>query len=296
MNRQGCISGRLLKTVGCLAAYLPLVFGLVQVPKILGQSRADDKAAKLPTFEVVSIKPYPSSYWPTAGYPPRFTADKFIWKNTIAQDLLVYAYDLRDPKLSNRQRLIPGGEKWMFWEWFDVEATMSDESISALNKLRPSDQKIYKRQLLQSMLMDRFKLKVHHVTRGAPAWELVVAKNGPKNMERVPDSTDGVPAFPDFNHAQYTAAPVARLIEFLEGLEDVPVLDKTGLTGRYNFKIAFSRDPDTRLLPGQSLPSTNDSEPTIGDALQEQLGLKLVRVKIPLDEIVIDHIEKPSPN
>jgi uncharacterized protein (TIGR03435 family) len=126
---------------------------------------------------------------------------------------LVYAYDLRDPKLSNRQRLIPGGEKWMFWEWLNVQAKMSDENIAALSRLSPGEQEVYKRRLLQSMLEERFKLKVHHVTRDAPAWALVVAKNGPKNMKRVADTAEGIPAFPDFNHARFTAAPMAALID-----------------------------------------------------------------------------------
>jgi hypothetical protein len=64
----------------------------------------------LPSFEIVSVKPYPSNYWPASSYM-EFTADGFNWRNTIAQDLLVYEYDLRDPKLSHRARLIPGGEK-----------------------------------------------------------------------------------------------------------------------------------------------------------------------------------------
>ena len=162
--------------------------------------------------------------------------------------------------------------------------------------LNPRDQEGYRRQLVQSMLVDRFKLKVHHVTRDAPAWALVVAKNGPKNLKREPDGAEGIPAFSDFNHAQFRAAPIDRLVSLLIALENVPILDKTGLIGKYDFKIVFSRDPDTPMLPGYSLPPTNDSQPTIFDALKDQLGLKLVPLTLPLDEIVIDHIEKPSPN
>jgi uncharacterized protein (TIGR03435 family) len=86
------------------------------------------------------------------------------------------------------------------------------------------------------------------------------------------------------------------LILLLQDLENVPIIDKTGLTGKYNFQLEFSRDPDALLPPGLSLPPANDSEPMIFDALKDQLGLKLVPIKLPLDEIVIDHIEKPSEN
>jgi uncharacterized protein (TIGR03435 family) len=82
----------------------------------------------------------------------------------------------------------------------------------------------------------------------------------------------------------------------LRMLENAPVVDKTGLTGKYDFKLEFSRDPDAPMLPEKSLPPGNDSEPMIRDALVDQLGLKLERTELPLDEIVIDHIEKPSPN
>jgi uncharacterized protein (TIGR03435 family) len=66
------------------------------------------------------------------------------------------------------------------------------------------------------------------------------------------------------------------LIDLLTMLEHVPVLDKTNLTGKHDFKLEFLRDPDTPVLHGVSLPPTNDSEPMIRDALVEQLGLKLV--------------------
>ena len=268
---------------------------LAYVSQIHVQSGPDAETAALPSFEVVSVKPYPRNYWPTFSYK-RFTADGFVWRNAIAQDVLVYAYDLRDPKLSNRQRLVPGGEKWMFWEWFDIQARMSDKNIAELSRLGPDEQELYKRQLLQSVLLDRFKLKVHHVTREAPAWELVVAKRGPKNLKRAPDNVEGKPNFPDLNHARFEAAPIAMLVDLVRVLENVPILDKTRLTGKYDFQLEFSRDPDAPMPPGTSLPLANDSEPTIFDALQDQLGLKLVPIKVPQDEIVIDHIEKPSEN
>jgi uncharacterized protein (TIGR03435 family) len=273
-----------------------LLLVLAQVPQICAQSKPESATSTLPSFEVVSVKPYPHNYWPTFSYK-RFTPDGFIWRNTIAQDILVYAYDLRDPKLSNRRRLIPGGDKWMFWEWFDIQARMSDANIAALSELAPNEREAYKRQLLQSMLADRFKLKVHRVTTEAPGWELVLAKNGPKNMKREPDNAESRPVPSDLNHIRWEAAPVSMLVDLLEDLENAPVLDKTRLAGKYDFKLEFSRGsfaPPTP--PGVSLPSTNDSEPTIRDALQDQLGLKLVPISVPLDEIVIDHIEKPSPD
>ena len=259
------------------------------------QAQSANATIDLPSFEVISIKTHPVGYWPTFAQR-RFTADGFVWKNAIAQGILVYAYNLRDPKLSNRQRLIPGGEKWMFWDWFDIEARMSDAEITTLQELSPDGQETYERELVQSMLADRFKLKLHHVIRNAAGWELVVTRNGPKAMKHEPDGMASRSSWSDLDHVEYDAVPIAWLIQFLEGFENAPVIDKTGLKGKYDFKLEFARDSDMPLSPGNSLPATNGAEPSIFTALQEQLGLKLVRVTIPLDEIVIDHIEKPSPN
>jgi uncharacterized protein (TIGR03435 family) len=274
---------------------MSLVLVLAHESQIRAQSKPDNGISALPSFEVVSVKPYPSSYWPTFSYK-RWTPDGFIWRNTIAQDILVYAYNLRDPKLSDRRRLIPGGEKWMFRDWFDVQARMSDANIAALSELSTDEREVYKRQLLQSMLADRFKLKMHRVTVETPGWELVVAKNGPKNMKRKPDNAKTWPGTSDLNHIQYQACPVSFLAGLVEDIENAPVFDKTGLTGKYDFDLEFSRGSFAETPPGVALPPTNDSEPTIREALKDQLGLELVPIRIPLDEIVIDHIEKPSPN
>ena len=274
---------------------MSLLFGLTRVSQFPAQSQSDRATATLPLFEIISVKPHPANYWPTSSHM-EFTPDAFIWRNTTAQDLLVYAYNLRDPKFSRRARLIPGGGKWMFWDWFDVQAKMSEENIAALSKLSPDQRELYKRQLIQSLLADRFKLKVHHVTREGAAWELTIAKGGPKNMQRESDEVEGRPYFADLNHAQFKAVPIANLVELIRILKDSPVFDKTGITGKYDFKLEFARDSETELAPGEVLPPTNDSEPTIVDALHDQLGLKLVPIRIPFDEIVIDHIERPSPN
>ena len=111
------------------------------------QSQPDAQPSPLPSFEVVSIKTYSHNFWPTSGSPLRFTADGFVTHNTIAQDLIVYAYDLRDPKLSSRQRLIPGGAQWMFWDWYDIQAKMSDAQIAAVNTLTPAQRDAWQRQL-----------------------------------------------------------------------------------------------------------------------------------------------------
>jgi uncharacterized protein (TIGR03435 family) len=278
-----------------LLVLIAAAVALATLSESQGRPKSDGGAGLLPSFEIVSIKPYPHNYWPTSSFM-EFTADGFNARNMIVQPLLVYAYDLHDPRFENRQRLIPGGEKWMLWDWFDIQARMSAENIAELRQLNANEREVYKRQLIQSMLADRFKLKVHPVSRESLAWELILAKGGPRNMKTAPDGEESRPFPSDLNHIRWQAAPISMLIDLLTDLEQAPVIDKTGLTGKYDFKLEFSRETDAPLPPGVSLPATNDSEPLIRDALVDQLGLKLVPTKIALDEIVIDHIEKPSPN
>jgi uncharacterized protein (TIGR03435 family) len=262
------------------------------LPAVQIQSQS---AGQLPSFEVVSVKAHPHGYWPTYDRF-EFTPEGFICRNYTAQDLLIYAYNLRDPKLQNRQRLIPGGQQWMFWDWFNIEARLSEKNIADMKALQGEQLEQYKRELVQSVLIDRFSLKVHHVNREAAGWELHLARNGPKNMQKAPENIRPRPFPIDMNHIQWRAAPISMLIDLLVDLEQAPVVDKTGLQGRYDFKLEFARDPDARMPPGVSLPATNDFEPSIFTALKEQLGLQLVPAKMSLDEIVIDHIEKPAPN
>ncbi len=71
------------------------------------------------------------------------------------------------------------------------------------------------------------------------------------------------PSLTDLNYVSFEAAPIEMLVHFVRGLENVPVLDKTGLTGKYDFQLEFSRASDEPLPPGVSMPPANDSEPTI---------------------------------
>jgi uncharacterized protein (TIGR03435 family) len=86
----------------------------------------------------------------------------------------------------------------------------------------------------------------------------------------------------------------------LQMVEDCPVVDKTGLKGRYDFELKWERTPETMSPPGTTMvpaaPAGESARPSIFKALEEQLGLKLVPVRAPMEGIVIDHIEKPSAN
>jgi bla regulator protein BlaR1 len=273
---------------------------IVQAPHVRAQIQTHDLGSKAPSFEVVSIRGYKSGYWPTSpsSLEPSFTADGFTWKNAQTQGLITYAYDLRDPKL--QVGLIPGAPKWIRSEWFDIRARFSDSDIEKMSKMKSVEREAYRRRLIQSLLADRFKLQAHLVSKEGLAYELVVMKGGPKNMKiATPGGPEGINAV-DSGDLQYYGTPLEALLMILpQMLQDSPVIDKTGLTGKYDFELKWARDAETWRPTGPgSAPEapTDGSRPSIFKALEEELGLKLLPVKTERKGIAIDHIERPSPN
>ena len=248
-----------------------------------------------PVFEVVSIRTHEPGYWPTFERK-EFAADGFTWFNTQAQGIIVYAYDLRDPKLGPNP--IPGAPKWIRSDWYDIRARLSQSDSEKMKGLNAKDRDAFQRQLLQMVLNDRFNLKAHFVSKLSLGYELVAARKGPKIRVASPNETSGVDWI-DAGDGQYHGVPLDALVMLLQMLENCPVVDKTGLKGRYDFELKWDRDPEAMLPSGTTLTPTarsGESRPSIFKALEEQLGLKLVPVKAPIESIVIDHIEKPSPN
>jgi uncharacterized protein (TIGR03435 family) len=251
----------------------------------------------LPSFEVVSIRAHERGYWPSFERH-QFTRDGFEWLNTQAQGMIVYAYDLRDPKLG--PNLIPGAPKWIRSDWYDIRAKLSASDIEKISKLNRHERDAYQRELLQSLLIDRFRLKAHLVSKPSLAYELIVAKNGPKKIKEAAAGESSSIDWVDAGYGQYHAVPLDALTMLLQMQEDCPVVDKTGLKGQYDFELKWERPAETMPPPGTSIvpsaPSGDSARPSIFKALEEQLGLKLIPIKQPLESIVIDHIEKPSPN
>jgi uncharacterized protein (TIGR03435 family) len=273
------------------------VCGYAHSSRLIAQSPADTNEVRLPEFEVVSIRGHEQGYWPTFERK-EFTSNGFTWLNAQPQAIIVYAYDLRDPKLG--PELIPGAPKWIRSEWYDIRATLSGSDIMILSRLSPQQRDSYRRRLLKSLLANRFKLKAHLVSRESLTYELLVAKGGLKNLKEASPGEDPHVDWVDAGYGQYHGVPLDALVMLLKMHENCPVVDKTGLTGRYDFELKWERTPETMPLPGASSvpspPSGDTSRPSLFTALREQLGLRLVPLKAPIESIVIDHIEKPSPN
>ena len=146
-----------------------IVLGFVNAPQIRAQSPSASEAPSL-SFDVVSIRPF-RTYSGMTGCT--FMPGRYSCKNAAVKWIIVQAYNVLG-------MLISGGPNWASSDPYDIEAKESDALYAALEKL-PREQRLEKQRLLiQSMLADRFHLKVHRETKELPVYALVVAKNGPK--------------------------------------------------------------------------------------------------------------------
>jgi uncharacterized protein (TIGR03435 family) len=191
--------------------------------------------------------------------------------------------------------LLTGGPSWIRSERFEIQALMPAGSpIYTLDQFMKGDAPKLE-QMLQAMLAERFKLTVHQETKEVPAYALVPGKGGPKlTRPAAEDKTNfGMRRQADPN-GQISNKIVGRKTElrdfaFLLLLTTRrPVIDRTGLTGEFNFDLEFA--------PFDSADPAESSAPSLFTALQEQLGLRLENTKAPLDGLVIDHAERPSDN
>ncbi len=184
-----------------------------------------------------------------------------------------WAYRVGDPQVS--------GPDWIRRDRFQIIAKASGT---------PSDDQL--RQMMQSLLAERFKLEMHREPKTMRAFTLVVAKGGPKLTAAQVDTQPGVKGRLKWIATAYSMADLAN---FLSDNTDAPVVDETGIKGRYDFTIDlspyFSVDtPIRRDEAGQILSAAFQT------ALQAQLGLRLESRKTPVEMLVIDHAERPSEN
>jgi uncharacterized protein (TIGR03435 family) len=262
-------------------------------------------AAALPVFEVVSIKPNKSG---TMMMSAMFTPDGISVTNFPVHMLLHEVFGISDNQILGE----PG---WLNSDHFDIEAKVAAEDVPKLKDLKPTE----RWAMLLPVFEDRFSLKFHHETRDLTQYELVVAKGGLKIKEAAQDETNANGLKSPFGKSGgggmmrmqtgdviAQGVPIANLVHYLSFfLLHSPVIDKTGLTGKYNFELKWAPDeteggmarpPDgSQPEAGNPAPSATTG-PSIYTALEEQLGFRLEARKEPGDVIEIDHIEQPSPN
>jgi len=236
-----------------------------------------------PSFEVATIKPNEGA---GGGKGFRISGRTFNSLHTSLSDLIMFAYDVHSKQIVN-------GPDWIDKDKYDVTFVPDTEGA-------PSNRQW--KTILQKVLADRFQLTFHHDKRELSVYVLTVAKGGPKNLTKSDSTGDGfsVPLRPvpgGFSMPIHNAMMSDFTGFALQGaVLDRPVLDQTGIVGRYDFTLTWAplgTEFGGALPPPQS---TDNPPPGLFTAIQEQLGLKLDAVKAPADVMVIDKAEKPSAN
>ena len=259
----------------------------------------------LPSFDAASVKPTDDSRKPARFQP----GGRFAAPSVPARILLTLAYGL--PFSSGNGGMI-GGPDWLDSQQYDVEAIAQGN---------PTQDQLH--LMVRSLLADRFKLAAHWEGRQLPIYALVIAKLGKTGPQLVAHSADNstcqdAPAQPPAppqpggvtsrlmppcgggffvspGHlvAESTVADLAKAISWFDQIDRV-VVDRTGLSGIFDITLDYA--PSVTGQAEAVVPADPSLPSTIFTALQEQLGLRLVPDKGPVEVLVIDHVEKPSEN
>jgi uncharacterized protein (TIGR03435 family) len=241
-----------------------------------------------PSFAVATIKPSNPSTPRSQTKTIRVYGRQYLTQNTSLADLIEVAYGVHPSQIK--------GFSWVAENKFDLVGVPDGEG-------QPSGKQWL--TMVQKLFAERFKLAFHREKRDISVYLLSVGKSGLKNMT-VSESTSPFPSGLEFIPSAEGLSLPARntaMGQFAQMLQQVvldrPVIDKTGLAGRFAFGFTFT--PDESQFDGHPprLPTptnTTNSSPGLFDAIQQQLGLKLTPETAPADVLVIDHVEKPSAN
>ncbi len=250
---------------------------------------------KLPTFEVSTVR---KSNPDTQESNLDLGAAGIRSSNLPVMFLLKFAFNLNDG--SNDQ--VIGAPSWILSLPFDIRAKVDAAAAARIGEMSTDDRIAITRKMVQTLLEDRFQLKVHHESRELSVLALTIAKGGSKltvvSNTRA-SSTTGAGSWTGFHNpgageTEGRDVPVALLVSALSSKPEIGgrlVLDQTQLIGKYSFKLTWM--PEEQHAP---VDGSGPNGPSLFTAIQEQLGLKLEPRKVPVDCVVIDHIEQPDPN
>ncbi len=252
------------------------------------------------TFEVASLRPSGSNSGDDVrvgggavgapvgqmGGPGTSNPARIFYSRASLQRLLMNAYQVQADQLS--------GPDWLAAEKFDITANIRRGSTQAQVNV-----------MLQNLLIERFKLALHHTTKDGPVYELTVAKTGSRLTPASPEAHTRMETahVSGLQRKTCRACSMADLIEGVQGFDDkrmAPdrIVDKTGLSGKYDFTLEYvsSSAPGTPLKLS-ALQSQSNAGSDVFAALEKQLGLRLDKGRAAVDMVIVDHIEKtPAEN
>ena len=205
--------------------------------------------------------------------------------NTTVADLIAFGYSVHPKQIT-------AGPAWIESDKYDLTVQPDVDGL-------PNERQL--RSLIQQVLADRFHLTLHRDKKELSAYALILGKDGPK-LTRSSGDPNGLPGL-FFRGLGVLPATNANMDNFADLLQaavlDRPVVNKTGLTGRYDFTLKWTPEEGQFASLGARIPPPSgdpDAPPGLFTAIQEQLGLKLDAVKTPVEVLVLDRLEKPSEN
>jgi len=280
------------RPIGLLAALLAVLSG----PCLHAQAPILDEPNYTPTltFDVATIRlapPPDANFHVSVSSPPR--SSRFETTNFPVKALLQIAYGYDAP--------VVGAPDWVGNTFYNIQARSDEAADARLAKLTDNEVRLEKRNAIRVLLAERLELKTHLETRNTAIYNLVLDKGGikmkaspapppPANGEApLPPKPFNVQAHGSQHGLEFvgTNTPVRAITGTLSSMVEAPVVDKTGLTGIYDYTLQFGREWSAR---------DPESWPSIFTAVQEQLGLKLESVHESVPNLVVDHITKPTEN
>ena len=244
--------------------------GVGEAARAQGDSAPQEMAKDAdPDWEVATVRPSD----PNAGN------DKFdvvgrhaIVQNQTVEIMLMFGYGLQKSQIVD-------APDWVKTQRYDVDGVANVDGRPDVKQFQ---------SMVRKLLGERFGLKMHMEQREMPVFALTVAKGGTK-MEKSPDDPNGV-----LNEDVRNSDGQRRLRFTNTSMKDLallmlPVVDQTGLEGRYNFQLSYTKDESRAPTDGSAAPS-------LFTAVQEQIGLKLEPVKAPAPALVVDQVQRPTAN
>jgi len=265
----------------CLVLALAFITGLN--PAARAQPGRSDSTTRSATtgnaqFEVATIKPHNPN---VPGFGIAITGRRFTGVNVSVRSLMAFAYTLHPRQIVDA----PG---WIDSERFDIIAEAA-EGDGASMKL-----------LAQGLLTDRFHLAFHRTRKELSVFELLPAKSGPKLADYPGDPNGkGTFGFHALGSMEVRDGAMADFVGWMQRyIVDRPVVDHTGVAGRYTFNLTWKPDefqftPIARALP---VDPANNELPDLYTALEQQLGLRLRSTKAPVEVFAVDRLDKPTAN
>jgi bla regulator protein BlaR1 len=297
-----------LAAAGIAALAAPIAVGVMNAPVI----RAQSAAGATPKFEVASIRFCADEAGGRGGRgsesPGRLTIGCQPLVDTDYLGLIQQAYVRFANGRFNLLGVVPieGGPAWIHSERYEINAKAEG----------PASEAMMHGPMLQALLEDRFKLKIRREVKEGPVYELALGKAGSK-LQPLREGSCVVmqPVFPipapepGQKYCKVLVSPrspqivaegstIGDFCKLLDLVLDRPVIDRTGLSARFDIRLEFSREVGMAKNFGADSPGASDpaAAPTVFTAIQEQLGLKLVPAKGPVEHLVIDRVERPSAN